>query len=185
MRQDKFACTFPVSVTLIYEEEFAKEREEIDLLHVVLWSFLFHYLPGLWPLTKKNIMFTELELGGLLLFKLKKLIRNCPWEMQQCASCKDVNETMSHWVICCSTNRNPGENASGFFRSSWVSCEPELHFCLMDTINVLIWLVFLFLLVSKKLKANIMTSIKDVWPAFHVLTSSCPFLYFLFALHFP
>ena len=28
MRPDRFVCTFPVSVTLIYEDEFAKEERE-------------------------------------------------------------------------------------------------------------------------------------------------------------
>lgn len=44
---------------------------------------------GPWP----KIVLSESYLGSLLLFKLKELIRNCPWEMLQCVFCKEVSGT--------------------------------------------------------------------------------------------
>lgn len=108
-----------------------------------------------------RIVFTELYLGGLLSFRLKELIRNCPWEMWKCVCCKDISETMIHWVIHCSFCQNSRENTSGFFQSSWVSWESGVRFCLMDTTNVLTWSIFLFLLISKNLKANIMSKLYE------------------------
>lgn len=55
MGQDRFTCTFPFSVTFIYGDEFAKEKKKVDLLHVVLLSFLFQDMPGLWPLPKNRV----------------------------------------------------------------------------------------------------------------------------------
>lgn len=67
---------------------------------------------GPWP----RIVFTKWYLGGLLLFKLKELIRNLPWEMQQCFCCKDVSETMIHWVIHYLFYQNLGEMPLDFSR---------------------------------------------------------------------
>lgn len=76
-----------------------RREGKIDLFHVALLSFLFWDLPGLWPLTKNCIYWIY---SGWLLFKLKKVIINCLWEMQQCVCCKDVAATMIQWFTHCS-----------------------------------------------------------------------------------
>ena len=38
VRQDRFVCTFPVCVTLTYEDEFAKERGEDTF--ITYWSIM-------------------------------------------------------------------------------------------------------------------------------------------------
>lgn len=109
-------------------------------------------------------MFTELDLGGLLLLSLKALIliRNGPSGMQRCVSCKDVSEAMIHWVICYSFYQNHEQKTLWIFsKVVEFTVGQKLHFCLRDTVKFLSWLIFLFLLVPKKLKANIMTNILE------------------------
>lgn len=156
MGQDRFTCTFCLLLSFT-DMNLQRRERKVDLLHVVLLSFLFQDLPGLWPLTKNRVYWIRFRWFVIAL--IESTHKKLPREMQQCISCEDVSETMIHGVIYYSLYQNHGENPLDFSQSCWVSCGPELHFCIRDTVNILTWLIFLFLLVSKKLKANIKTNI--------------------------
>lgn len=117
-----------------------RREGKIDLFHVALLSFLFWDLPGLWPLTKNCIYWIY---SGWLLFKLKKVIINCPWEMQQCVCCKDVAATMIQWFTHCSFYEYHGDNTSGLSRVFGFPVTQEFIFVLW-----ILWMCWLDLFSS-------------------------------------
>ena len=138
---------------------------------------------GPWP----RIVFTKLHLGGLLLFKLKGLIKNCAWEMQPCVCCKDVSETTIHWVIHYSFYQNLGEMPLDVSRVSGFPVNQEFMF--------VFWRIWMSWLDRFSFSCWLPRSLKPIsWSTFKrsvcltcILYSSSSSLcvFFLFALYFP
>lgn len=152
-----------------------RREGKIDLLHIVLLSFLFQDLPGLWPLTKNCV---------LLLFKLKELVRNCPWEMQSCVCCKDVRETRIHWVTHYSFYQHLGEMPLDVSRVVGFPVNQEFIFVLwilwmssLDRFSSSCWL-------PRSLKLISWSTFKRLVWLTCILYSSCISLHVFFSLLF-
>lgn len=139
------------------EMNLQRRKEKVDLLHVVLLSFLFQDMPGLWPLTKNRVYWIRFRWFVIVLIESTQTNKKLPLRNAVMLAIKMLVKLWFTGLYVILFIRIMIKRITYTF--CCIYCGSELHFCLRDTVNILTWLIFLLILVPKKLKANIMTNL--------------------------